>query len=233
MTDASTDEKTWKKRIDASRARRKKFESTWAKYASLFTNLYASKQQLNDDDLVTLPEGDQVKVGLVFRNIEQTLGMLEIPELGVRATETDYTRELTQEDTHREAVVEQGLILSLHNSGFITESEEVDDIKRDGLILGHGINYSQWRIVEDEIEEPAIPIMVENADGFVPMLDETTGEQAFETETKKVVAWEGMEDIHILPTQFLFSASAKKFTSLPGMVMKMLLNLMSCALILV
>jgi len=215
MNDSSIDDKVWKKRIDASRSRRKKFEGTWAKFALLFTNLYTAKQQLNDDDLVTLPEGDQVKVGLIFRNIEQTLGMLEVPEIGVRVTETDYTRELTQEDSHREAVVEQGLILSLSNSGFVSESEEVDDIKRDGLILGHGINYSQWKIVEDEVEVPSIPMMHETDSGFEPMLDEVTGEQMLESQTEKVVAWEGVEDLHILPTQFLFSSSAKKIHKSP------------------
>jgi len=215
MKEPSTLESLWKKRIDSSRARRDKFSTNWSNYAMLYTNLYSSAQQSNDDDTVTLPEGDQVKVGLVFRNIEQTMGMLELDELGVRATETDYTRELTQDDTHREAVVEQGLILSLYNSGFVKESEEVDYIKRDGIIIGHGINYTQWRIVEEEIEVPAIPMMVETEAGIQPLLDDVTGEQQFETKMEKVVAWEGVEDIHVLPTQFLFSSSAKKIHKSP------------------
>lgn len=214
-SDSTTPANVWKKRIDAARTFREKYIDTWSKYATLFTNIYTAKQQLNDDDLVELPEGDQVKVGLVFRNIEQTLGMLEVPELGIRATETSYTREITQEDTHREAVVEQGIILSLSNSGFISESEEVDYIKRDGLIIGHGINYSQWRMVEDEVEVPAIPMMFESEAGYEPLLDELSGEQVFENKTEKVVAWEGVEDIHVLPTQFLFSSSAKKIHKSP------------------
>ena len=55
-----------------------------------------------------LPQGDIVKVSLVFRNIEQTMGYLELDDIGVTARATSASRQLDNTDTHRESVVEQG-----------------------------------------------------------------------------------------------------------------------------
>lgn len=200
----------WKKRIDAARRRREKYETLWAYYARLHTNAYLATQQKNEDILVTLPSGDQVKAGLVFRNIEQTLALLEVPEIGVRATATDYTRELGAGDTHREAVVEQALWRSLMRSGLIKDAEESDPAKRDGTIVGHGIVYSWWRVVEREIVVARVPVLVEDeAGGFAPETDEM-GIEAFEPVTQRAVTWEGVQDEHISPLEFLFDASAKR-----------------------
>ena len=206
---------TWKTRIDAARTRRQRYESLWAHYARMHTNAYRAIRDLNEDKTVNLPNGDQVKASLVFRNLEQTRASLEIPEIGVRASAMDYTRELGPEDTHRESVVEQALYRSLLRSGLLKDAEEVDTVKLDGLIVGHGINYTAWRIEEEEVELPGIPVLAEDdAGGFTPQLDKA-GAPVTEAQTQKQVIWEGCQDECVSPLQFLTDASCKKFDRSP------------------
>ena len=203
---------TWKKRLDAARQRRARYQTLWAHYARLHTNAYRAERDLNDDKSVILPSGDQIKASLIFRNIEQTRAVLEIPEIGVRASALDYTRELGQEDTHREAVVEQGLYRSLLRSGLVKDAEETDFVKLDGIIIGHGINYTGWRVEEEEIELDAIPVLTEGeGGGFVPLLKD--GVAVSEPQTEKRVIWEGCQDECVSPLQFLADASCKRFES--------------------
>lgn len=200
----------WKKRIEAARQRRARYESLWALFARLHTNAYRAVQDKNDDALVTLPTGDQVKAGLIFRNVEQTRALLDVPEIGVRASALDYTRELGTEDTHREAVVEQALYRSLLCSGLVKDAEEADFVKLDGTLFGHGIDFTAWRVEEQEVEVERIPVLTEGADGaFVPLVEE--GVAVSEPITAKQVVWEGCEDSHISPLEFLTEASCKRF----------------------
>lgn len=201
---------TWQPRLDAARQRRQRYESLWACYARLHTNAYRAVKAENDDALVLLPNGDQVKAGLVFANIEQTMAQLEVPEIGVRATAYDYARELGAADTHREAVVEQALYWSLLNSGLIKDSEEADFVKLDGTLIGHGVNFTYWRREEQDVERDRIPVLEEGADGaFAPRLAD--GVPVFEPVTEREVNWEGCQDETISPLQFLADASCKRF----------------------
>lgn len=202
-------EETWQQRIEAARRRRDQYVDVWAAHARLHTNAYLVSKGENDDKLVNLPNGDQVKLGLIFRNIEQTMALLELPEIGIRVTATDYGRELTEEDTHREGVVEAALVRSMKRSGFIKRTEEADYIKRDGLIVGHGINYSWWRTVKRKVErEPAV-VMLEAADGqFMPLLDES-GQPVQEPVIEDQVIWDDVQDEHVSPLEFLFDASSR------------------------
>lgn len=205
----------WQKRIRASRRRREAFEPTWAQYARLHTNAYLAVQEGNDSQEVTLPNGDQVKLGLVHANIEQALALVEVPEIGVRATAHDFTRELGREDSHREAVVEQGVHRSLMRSGLIKGPEEVDAIKRDGVICGHGCVYSYWRVVEEEVEGEPVAVLDEVDGVFQQAMDDETGEPLFEYPTETKVIWEGCKDVHVSPLELLFSATAKTFWDSP------------------
>ena len=210
MADATDSPAIWKTRLADARRRRQRYENLWASYARLHTNAYRAVKELNDDALVHLPNGDQVKAGLVFSNIEQTMAQLEIPEIGVRATAFDYTRELGVADTHRESVVEQALYWSLLNSGLIKDAEESDFVKLDGTMLGHAINYTHWRLEEQEVETDRIPMMMEGADGlFAPQLED--GIPAFEPVMANQTVWEGCQDEHLSPLQFLADASCKRF----------------------
>jgi hypothetical protein len=201
---------TWKKRIEAARQRRARYESIWALFARLHTNAYQAVRDKNDDATVTLPTGDQVKAGLIFRNVEQTRALLEMPEIGVRATALDYTRELGAEDTHREAVVEQALYRSLLCSGLVKDTEEADYVKLDGTLIGHGVNFTGWRVEEQEVEVERIPVLAEGADGtFAPVVED--GIELSEPVTAKQVVWEGCEDAHVSPLEFLADASCKRF----------------------
>lgn len=199
----------WQKRIGAARTRRERYESVWAQYARLHTNAYKAVADKNDDQLITLPNGDQVKLGLVFSNIEQTIALLEIPEIGVRATAYDFDRELGAADTHREAVVEAGVHRSLMRSGLLTGPETVDAIKRDAVIVGHGIAYSGWMVIEEEVEGEETPVLRETAPGmFEPMLD-NDGLPIYEPVIEKEVLFDGVRDEHVSPLEFLFEANAR------------------------
>ena len=188
----------WERRLDDARQRRQRYESLWAQYARLHTNAYRAVKELNDDANVHLPNGDQIKAGLVFSNIEQTMAQLEIPEIGVRATAFDYTRELGAADTHRESVVEQALYWSLLNSGLIKDAEEADFVKLDGTLVGHAVNFTHWRLEEEEIETDRIPVLEEGDDGtFAPRL--TDGIEAFEPVMATQTVWEGCQDEHLSP----------------------------------
>lgn len=201
---------TWQQRIAAARRRRERWETVWAQYARLHTNAYRAVQAGNEDANALLPSGDQVKVGLVHRNVEQTLAVLEVPEIGVRATAQDATRELGAVDTHREAVVEAALVRSLNGSGLLRGTEEADPIKRDSVIIGHGVVFSYWRIVEEEVELDPVRMLVEAEDGtYEDVLDEETGEPLTERRTEARVVWEGVQDEHVPVLEFLFDSGAR------------------------
>jgi len=201
----------WKEEIDASRRRRDQHKDTWGNYARLHTNAYRAVQGANEDKNVTLPNGDQIKVALVYRNIEQTMALLEVPELGIRVKANDYTHELGREDSHRESVIEEGILNSMNNSGLVSGEEEADDIKRDGIIIGHSIDYTYYNMIEEEVEVDRIPMMMETEAGaFLPVIDEATGQPRFETETEKQITYQAVKDERISPLEFLFSASARK-----------------------
>ena len=205
----------WKSRLDAARRRRQRYETLWAHYARMHTNAYLAVQDKNEDKNVSLPNGDQVKASLVFRNIEQTRALLEVPEIGVRATALDYTRALGTADTHRESVVEQALYNSLSYSSLLDEAEEADTVKLDGTVIGHGINYTAWRVEEEEVERPGIQVLTEAEDGsFQPRLG-ADGQPVTEPITETVTTWEGCQDLCLSPLQFLTDASCKKFHHSP------------------
>ncbi len=206
IAEPTIDLDTWSTRIDQARTRRDKWITLWSEYARLHTNAYLVAKAENDDAQVVLPNGDQVKLGLVHRNVEQTMALLEVPEIGVRVTAVDYSREVGAEDTHREGVVEAALVRSLKRSGFVKSTEESDAVKRDGVVIGHGINYTWWRKVTREVELEHVAVMAEQDDGsYAPELTEA-GEPLYEALTEQHVVWSEVQDLHVLPTEFLFDA---------------------------
>ncbi len=207
--EATADEQ-WLARINAARERREQFAALWAFYARLHTLAQLAGREKNDDIGIVLPNGDQVKVGLVHRMIEQTLAVLDVPEIGVRATATDYTHELGAGDTHREAVVEQGVWQSMNNSGLLRRSQEEDFVKRDAICCGHGINFSYWRNVQAKVPVPAPPLLVADAGGAFGLAGGTPDEIEIE-----VTRWEGVCDLWISATEFLFDAGARRMHDSP------------------
>lgn len=215
MIEPKTSAETWTNRIAASRTRRDEWVNLWSEYARLHTNAYIAARAQNDDKSVTLPSGDQVKLGLIHRNVEQTMAILEVPEIGVRVTATDYARELTGEDTHRESVVEAALVRSMKRSGFVKGTEEVDAVKRDAVIVGHGINYSYWRQVQREIQVGMMPVMIEQEDGTYAQQLGDDGAPAFEPLTEQRVIWDNVQDCHVSPIEFLFDARSNSIVKSP------------------
>ncbi|MDH5548062.1 MAG: hypothetical protein OEZ43_20990 [Gammaproteobacteria bacterium] len=214
MQDGPIDTKMWHKRIQASRRRRDKRVDDWAGYAILHARSYSVEKGANDDESVHLPNGDQIRLSLVYRNVEQTMGILEMPNVGIRATASDFTRELGPMDTHAEQVVELGVLRSMSRSGLIKHKEEVDPVKRDGIVIGHGITYTGYRTVTEPMEN-LVPVFQEGDGVLIPVLDENTGEQLLEPEMTDQVIWENCYDKHVSPIQFLFSSSAKTIPSSP------------------
>lgn len=215
MIEPAVDLETWATRIDQARTRRDRWLSLWSEYARLHTNAYSVAKAENDEKHVHLPNGDQVKLGLVHRNIEQTMALLQVPEIGIRVTAVDYSREQGAEDTHREGIVEAALVRSLKRSGFAKGTIEMDAIKRDGVIIGHGINYTYWRRVEREIETSFVEVLAEMEDGsYAPQMNEQN-EPLYEPLTEKQVVWSEVQDEHVLPTEFLFDAQARSIPKSP------------------
>jgi hypothetical protein len=201
----------WKADIDRARRRREQLEPLWAEYARLHTNIYTVKPDLNDDALVTLPGGDQVKRGLVFRILEQAFAVTHIPMIGVQVEAQEFTRGLTELDTHREQVVEYALVKSARRSGLVKKTREADAILRDGYMIGHGICYSWWREAQKNVTLAQIPEMVDGPDGaLIPALDEAGGSR-FQPVTVHQTWWANVCDEHVPVREFLFSADAKSF----------------------
>ncbi|OQX39845.1 MAG: hypothetical protein B0D91_00735 [Oceanospirillales bacterium LUC14_002_19_P2] len=200
----------WHKRIAAARKRRDKYEQVWRHYASLHTEGAKAVRGLTDDYRITLPEGDQVKISLVYRNIEQTMAYMETPDIGITARATSATRELSNVDTHREAVVEQALSDSLKRSGLVTGPERLDRVKLDGLICGHGITYSWWHVIEEEVEVGRVPVMVDSYGVLKPKVDAATGRPKYEVRKEAMPVFEYVDDMRVSPLQFLFASSASQ-----------------------
>jgi hypothetical protein len=200
----------WKKAIQKARERRDAHLSRWREYAQMHAKDYVALPGANDDEMVTLPSGDQVRLGLIHANVEQTLGVLELPEIGIKASVMDAARNLDTLDTHREAVVEQALMDSARRSGLLGGTEELDCIKRDAIILGHGICYTGFRLEQTEVEVDQAWVFNQLGDELVPELDEETGEPTAESVMESMETWRAVQDEHVPALEFLFDHNARR-----------------------
>lgn len=198
---------TWRKRIEAARDRREPFETLWQHYCKLHSD--AEQIILNGDDdnrIIQLPSGDRVRLGLVFRNIEQTMGYLETDDIGVTARAMAYTRPLDNVDTNNESVVEQAVYDSMKNSGLIGGADRLDRIKLDALLVGHGVSFSWWKVLDEQVETGRVPVLREK-DGFLEPKTDKTGQPVYKPQMETVTLWEGMVDERISPLEFLCSST--------------------------
>ncbi|WP_448215296.1 hypothetical protein [Endozoicomonas sp. 2B-B] len=205
----------WHQRISASRRKREPWETVWQYYSRLHTEGKDAVAGLVDDHVLETATGDRVKVSLVYRNLEQTMAFLETPDIGITARATSATRELDNVDTHREAVVEQALSDSMKRSGLITGPERLDQMKLDGLICGHAISYSWWKVIEEEIEVATVPVLVESDGMLKSKIDAKTGRQKYEMETQTITVFEHVEDMRVSPMQFLFASGVNQIYESP------------------
>ena len=200
----------WKKRIQAARERREPYEEIWQQYAAMHTEGALCVEDPDKDVVVTLPgTKDRVKLGVIFRNIEQTLGYLDIDDIGVTARAASSQHPLNNVDTHNESVVEQAVYNSMTESGLIDGPEIFDRIKLDALLCGHGVSYSWWRMVQEDVEVQDYQIMVEMADGSYAVKTDKDGMPEYETHTEKVTVYENVRDDRISPLEFLLSSTAQ------------------------
>lgn len=200
----------WKKRIQAARERRKPYEELWQQYAALHTEGSLCSENPEKDKLVAIPgRQDMVKLGVIFRNIEQTLGYLDVDDIGVTARAASFRYQLNNVDTHNEAVVEQAIYNSLTESGLVDGAEIFDRIKLDALLCGHGISYSWWRQIEEEIEVEQIQVMMEMDDGSYEVSLDKSGNPEYESHTETITVYENVRDERISPLEFLISSTAQ------------------------
>lgn len=199
---------TWRKRIQSARARREPFEPVWREYARLHSESEAAVMVNRGDIPIELPSGDTVKLGLVFRNIEQTMGYLEMDDIGITARATSYTRPLDNIDTNNEAVVEQAIYDSMTHSGLTGGPEKVDRMKLDALLTGHSINFSWWKVVEEDVEIDFIPELKETDAGTLEPILDKHGKPKGKTVYEALPIWEGVADERISPLDFLVSSTA-------------------------
>ncbi|PJE79658.1 hypothetical protein CI610_01372 [invertebrate metagenome] len=198
----------WQKRIEAARKRRDLYVTRWQEFCRLHTTAqcyFSTSEEYRH--LFSLSDSDTVFLGLVFRNIEQTLGYLEMDDIGVTARATNYDRPLDNVDTNNESVVEQALYESLKKSGLISGTERLDRIKLDALLCGHGIAFSYWNMLEEEVETDRVPVFTDNNGLLEPKTDKN-GNQKFVVEKAKETIWEGVVDERISPLEFLCSSTA-------------------------
>ena len=198
---------TWRKRIEAARDRREPYESTWRHYCQLHHDSEQLTVSGEEDRYIELPTGDRIRLGLVFRNIEQTLGYLEMDDIGITARASSFVRPLDNIDTNNEAVVEQAVYDSMKNSGLIGGPERIDRIKLDALLVGHSVSFSWWNVVEEDIETERIPVLVEKDGALEPKTDKE-GQPVYEPQVETLTLWEGMVDERISPLEFLLSSTA-------------------------
>lgn len=200
----------WKKRLQAARERRKPYEELWQQYAALHTEGSLCSENPEKDKLVAIPgRKDMVKLGVIFRNIEQTLGYLDIDDIGVTARAASFQHQLNNVDTHKEAVVEQAIYNSLNESGLVDGPEIFDRIKLDAVLCGHGLSYSWWRQVQEEVETEQIQIMVELEDGSYETSLDKSGNPEYETHKEIMTIYENIRDERISPLEFLASSTAQ------------------------
>lgn len=199
----------WALRIEAARKARDAASGDWFEYAKLHARATIAARTANDDDLAWLPNGDQVRLGLIHRNIEQTMAALEVEDPAILAEAVDATREQGREDEHREALVSQALTQSLRDSGLVTGPEVADMVRRDGLIVGHGVSMTCWRtlrVTDDLGQEPVYEVAPDGR--LLPVIDPATGRQRLWSVRQERLVWEGCEDQYISPLDFLTDPAA-------------------------
>ena len=200
----------WAGRIRDARKRREEYEPLWEEYARLHTNAYIAAREANDDPAVVLPNGDQVKLGAIHANIEQTLAQLEVPEPVVTAAAKDMTRSMGLEDTHREALLGQALSQSIELSGLVTGRSVLDLVKLAAVITGHGVVFSGWEQVSEERVLGYLPALVAREDGLLDASLDADGVPAMAPVTEQAVVWEGVRDRAVSPMAFLLDAGASQ-----------------------
>ena len=198
----------WTRRIRASRQAREQHVPHWQEYARLHARAYQAAREGNDDALSYLPSGDMVRLGLIHRQVEQTLAQLQIEDPSIQAEAVDVRRELGREDEHQEALVGQALSQSLVDSGFVAGPEIQDMVKRDGLICGHGVVYSHWRAVTAEQDMGPLPVFEFGEDGALRQAIDDDDEPLVEPFIETITLREEVGDAYVSPLEFLFDPQA-------------------------
>lgn len=206
----------WRARFDGARTEREKFVDSWARNARLYAMARAigprSETWLNgSDDL--LGRRDRIALGLVHRNAEQTMAVLDMPEVGLSATMVEFYRETSESDEAAENLVSAAVGQSLRDSGLLSGPKVADMVKQVALICGHGVSFTHWRKVTRELDAglgPVFEVTGRDADGaeiLEPKLDED-GQPLIEPMSLTEVVREQCADVFVSPLDFLFDTQA-------------------------
>jgi hypothetical protein len=217
MIDPTLPLETWDKELTAARRWREQREQTWAFYALLHRRLVAYRTRgdavCDEDEALTTPHGDNVRVGTIFRNLEQTFALLDLPEIGVRAKVTDYWREQKYPDVHRESIAETALFRSMMRSGLMRGESVADLVDLDAVIIGHGVSYSHWSQRKRMVEEQVPVLRLDEFSGtYLPVFGDD-GLPRFDVSEREEIVWEGVQDEHVPVLEFLFESTAKQIST--------------------
>lgn len=206
----------WRARIEGARTERAKFVDSWARNARLYAMARAigprSETWLDgQEDL--LGRRDRIALGLVHRNAEQTMAVLDMPEVGLSATMVEFYRETTESDEAAENLVSAAVGQSLRDSGLLSGPKVADMVKQVALICGHGVSFTHWRRVTRDLDlglGPVFEVTGEDADGgeiLEPKLGDD-GEPLIEPMSVTEVVREQCADVFVSPLDFLFDTQA-------------------------
>src|SRR5574343_1546854 len=116
----------WADRFAASRKARDLRAEAWADYARLHARAARAARsgalEVFEHDTVQTRR-DKTRLGLVHRNVEQTLALLDVPEVAISATAVEFQREMDSVDDHAESVVSAAVTQSLRDSGLLAGPE--------------------------------------------------------------------------------------------------------------
>jgi hypothetical protein len=158
---------------------------------------------------------DKTRLGLVHRNVEQTLAVLEVPEVHISATAVEYLREMDSVDDHAESVVSAAVSQSLRDSGLLAGPELADQVKQAAILCGHGVLYAAWRVHTQEVDYGELPIMAEGPDGGLdPVRDDEGLPTTQATKVTKVIR-ESPGNWIVSPLEFLFDPLADSIALSP------------------
>ncbi|MDH5643944.1 MAG: hypothetical protein OEY63_07055, partial [Gemmatimonadota bacterium] len=198
----------WQARISRAREQREKHVSRWRENAHLVAKAteYRATREANDDELVYFPNGDQVHLGLVFRNIDQTMGLLDSDSITVTAEKSAVFDAYDAVDMHQDLIAGQAVYESLRGGKLFNPTDYSDLVKLDGLVCGHGVVFGMYEIETESVQIGEVEVYEETDSGdLVPKFDKN-GAPLVEPVMGEEIVRQGVEDRRISPLALLFDS---------------------------
>lgn len=206
----------WRKRFDGCRSAREQLEESWALNARLWAMSQAAGPRSTlslDGSEDLLGRRDRISLGMVHRNCEQTMALLDMPEVSISATLVEFGREIDTSDEAAENLVAAAIGQSLRDSGMLGGMRVADLVKQAALICGHGVTYTHWRQVTREVDLGTLSVFevsgltMDGSEDLQPALDDA-GNPRVEPLVMTETVREQCQDVFVSPLDFLFDSQA-------------------------